>query len=191
MFPWAEHQAFVKTWLANPKQVGSLIPSSRRLAAAMADTVPWGNVRTVVELGAGTGAITARILEQKPPDTRFLVFERDRGFRQILLARFPTVTVFSEAKGLSTILWGSGIRTADAIVSGIPFALLTHVDRESLLDEIERALSPGGHFVAFQYWPQMYSALKRRFAIVRLSVVWANFPPAVVYQCTKAGRIEP
>lgn len=182
---WAEQRAFVRTWLSNPKQVGSVAPSSWRLAVAMVDAIPWAKVRTVVELGAGTGAITEQILKQKPEASHFLAFERDRGFRQMLLERFPTVPVFSEAGSLSAVLWGSGITSADAIVSGIPFALLTPTERASLLDEIDRALAPGGTFMAFQYSPQMYPALKKRFAQVTVKLVVANLPPAFVYCCRK------
>lgn len=189
MLPLAEQRVFIKTWLTNPCQIGSITPSSRRLAAAMASAIPWDSVRTVVELGAGTGAITGQILAHKSEGTRFLVFERERRFRHLLQGRFPTLPVYSEAKGLAAVLWGSGIKTADAIVSGIPFALLGRPEREQLLDEIDRALAPGGTFVAFQYWPQLYPELRRRFATVRLRLVAANLPPAVVFCCQK--RIGP
>lgn len=188
MLPWTEQRLFLKTWLSNPRQVGSVAPSSRRLATAMAAAIPWGAVRTVVELGAGTGAVTEQILKQKPAETQFLVFERERRFRNLLQRRFPTVPIFTEARSVAAVLWGSGIKTADAIVSGIPFALLSSSERESLLDEIDRVLAPGGTFVAFQYWPQLYPELKKRFASVGLRLVGANLPPAVVYCCTKAHQ---
>lgn len=185
MSTWAEQRVFFKSLLINPRQIGSIAPSSRRLAAAMAAAVPWASARTVVELGAGTGAITEQILARKPEETRFLLFERERGFRHLLQGRFPTVPVYSEAKSLSAVLWGTGIKTADVIVSGIPFALLTRSQRDSLLNEIDKALAPGGTFIAFQYWPQLYPELRRRFSDVRLRLVAGNLPPAVLYCCRK------
>lgn len=187
---WAEQRAFMRRWLSNPRQVGSVAPSSRRLAAAMVGAIPWERTRTVVELGAGTGAITEQILRSKPEESRFLAFERDQGFRQMLLERFPTVPVFSDAKSLSAVLWGSGISAVDAVVSGIPFALLSGLEREQLLDEIERVLAPGGTFVAFQYSPQMYPALRKRFASVTVRLVVANLPPAFVYGCGKSSDVR-
>src|SRR5882757_1586286 len=48
--------------LSNPGPVGSAVPSSRFLARRMASFLPRSPKGYVVELGAGTGAITAALL---------------------------------------------------------------------------------------------------------------------------------
>ncbi|MBZ6451536.1 MAG UNVERIFIED_CONTAM: phospholipid methyltransferase, partial [Paenibacillus polymyxa] len=53
-----EYLLFLQGFLTNPQRVGSLIPSSRFLAAKVVESVPWDEVKTVAELGSGTGAIT-------------------------------------------------------------------------------------------------------------------------------------
>lgn len=179
---WMERATFLRAWLNDPRSVGSVAPSSPQLARAMAALVPWERSRTVVELGAGTGAITERLLERRPEGVRLLAFERQPEFRALLRRRFPGLEVCPEASQLSGVL---GEERADAIVSGIPFALLTPEQREALLDEIEGALAPGGCFIAFQYAPVLLPALRRRFKRVRLRLVLANLPPAVIYGCWK------
>jgi len=54
---------FLQEWLANPQRTGSLVPSSRKLAAAMAHWLPSDPDSYVLELGPGTGAVTQALLE--------------------------------------------------------------------------------------------------------------------------------
>ncbi|MDO8276140.1 MAG: hypothetical protein Q7T22_11610, partial [Serpentinimonas sp.] len=49
---------FFRRWLANPLQMGSIIPSSAALGKLVAAAVRSGPEGMVLELGAGTGAIT-------------------------------------------------------------------------------------------------------------------------------------
>ena len=54
-----EGELFFRQWLRSPKSMGSVIPSSKFLARAVANEVAWQPGQYVVELGGGTGAITA------------------------------------------------------------------------------------------------------------------------------------
>ncbi|MES1180853.1 MAG: hypothetical protein ABUL66_03225, partial [Verrucomicrobiota bacterium] len=53
---------FLREWLANPQRMGSVTPSSRQLAAAMARWLPADPESFVLELGPGTGAVTQALL---------------------------------------------------------------------------------------------------------------------------------
>ena len=53
-----EGELFFKQWLRSPKSMGSVIPSSRWLARAVAAEVAWQPGQYVVELGGDTGAIS-------------------------------------------------------------------------------------------------------------------------------------
>ena len=53
---------FLQEWLANPKRTGSVVPSSKRLAAAMARWLPENPDSFVLELGPGTGIVTEALL---------------------------------------------------------------------------------------------------------------------------------
>ena len=52
---------FFRQWLRAPLKTASVVPSSPRLGRAMAMAIPPG-AEKVVELGAGTGAITRALL---------------------------------------------------------------------------------------------------------------------------------
>jgi len=47
---------FLRKFLLQPKQIGSVWPSSRFLAEKMVQYVAWSKVHSLPELGAGTGA---------------------------------------------------------------------------------------------------------------------------------------
>ena len=55
---WPE---FLRAWLRNPAQVGAVWPSSPRLSAKLARIAPGHGAPVVVELGPGTGAVTAQV----------------------------------------------------------------------------------------------------------------------------------
>ena len=53
---------FLQEWFANPKRTGSVVPSSKRLASAMARWLPKDPTRYVLELGPGTGVVTDALI---------------------------------------------------------------------------------------------------------------------------------
>lgn len=186
MLPWKERALFLGAWLQSPLGVGSVTPSAPALTRRMVERIRWQQVRTVVELGAGTGAITARLLATKPADVRLLAFEREPAFRDFLQQRYPDLELHGDVYQLGTVLAADGTQQVEAIVSGIPFGALPAADQEWLLDVVDRALAPGGQFVAFQYSLALRHRLRRRFARVDLGFTAANLPPAFIYYCQKA-----
>src|SRR5918996_452292 len=77
-----ETELFFRQWLRSPKSMGSIIPSSRALARAIAAQVAWQPGQVVVELGAGTGAISQALTDSGLP----LAFQRaivDQGLAAI------------------------------------------------------------------------------------------------------------
>jgi phospholipid N-methyltransferase len=180
---WSDRMLFLQAWMRDPLKVGSVTPSAPALVSRMLAPIHWDRVQTIVELGAGTGPMTAEILQRTPPHVRFLTFEREPAFRDLLTARHPGLEIYPEALELCRVLALTGRPTADVIISGIPFASLPGADQDLLLDEINRALAPGGMFIAFQYSALLYKRLKRRFARCHIAVVLGNLPPALVYTC--------
>lgn len=176
---------FLYKFLNNPKKIGSVTPSSSYLSRAMLKTVNWDEVDTFVELGAGTGAITAPIYERMKPGTRGLIIEQDRIMRRQLNDRFPQLHFRPLAEELSIYLEEFGIEQVDCIFSGLPFANFSSAHRLRILDQVIKCLKPGGQFIAFQYSLQMRGELLAYFDSVRLCFIPLNFPPAFVYCCIK------
>ena len=172
-------------FMKSPSQVGSVTPSSRFLAKKMLEPIDWGNVRSVAELGAGTGAFTKHIHELKSPKCEVTVFEKDDEMRNQLFALYPDLKYFGDARKLSEEVQSIGVGTLDAVVSGLPFALFKESDRERIIDEVIYSLKPNGIFITFQYSLQMKNLLTTKFSQVDISFVPLNIPPAFVYVCRR------
>ena len=58
---------FLYEAVMHPSMVGALFPSSKRLAYSLAQQISTNPPGLVIELGAGTGAITAALVDFKNP----------------------------------------------------------------------------------------------------------------------------
>ncbi|RED57140.1 class I SAM-dependent methyltransferase [Cohnella lupini] len=185
-----EARLFLRKFMGSPKEIGSVIPSSRHLTGSMVRAVPWHNVRKVAELGAGTGVITEAIARNVSPDARVYVFEKDSGMRRKLRMDYPDFVHAANAVHLDRVLGSDGQSQGqlDCILSGLPFYNFPQAFRDSLLEQIVNGLKPGGLFVAFQYSLQMKKQLSKHFVIERIKLVPLNFPPAFVYICRKGNE---
>jgi phosphatidylethanolamine/phosphatidyl-N-methylethanolamine N-methyltransferase len=66
---------FFKRWLANPLQMGSVIPSSPSLCNRIAALVERAPDEVVLEIGAGTGVISRALLAAGVPAEKLAVVE--------------------------------------------------------------------------------------------------------------------
>ncbi len=186
-----DHLQFLAGFLRKPRTVGAVAPSSGRLAREVLRYSDLWHADTVVELGAGTGAITREILDYVNPRARVIVVELDERHAELLTRRFPEVTVCHDsAENLRRILRRCGCRRADVVVSGLPWASLPPPVCERITAEILASLKPDGRLCGFGYvhavWHPAVRAFHERlrgnFAQVRISpVVWGNLPPAFAY----------
>jgi phospholipid N-methyltransferase len=191
---------FFGSFLRQPARVGSLLPSSPTLARALVQHCPLETARVVVELGPGTGAITAPILERLGPRTLFLALELDAGHARALAEQFPRLKSYHDsAEHLETYLRRHHVRCVDCVISGLPWANMRSELQERILRPVVRCLHPEGVFVAFGYaharWLpttlRFRKQLRRHFAEVHTSrVIWRNLPPAFVYTC-RGPRPDP
>lgn len=175
------------SFVRSPSSVGSIAPSSRHLVASMMAAIDWNETRTIAELGAGTGVMTAAIDRLRRRDSQFYCFEKDIAMRDELAAKYPDATFRSDAFTLEDTLASLNVRGLDCVVSGLPFANFGPKRSRQLLDGIHSVLNPGGLFVAFQYSWQLHRYLKKEYDAYRCRVVWLNVPPALVYVCRKAS----
>lgn len=176
---------FIQKFVRKPKQIGSVIPSSRFLADSMVSFIPWHRMQAVAELGAGTGAITQAIARSICPGTRVYLFEKDSRMRKQLIQEYPAFRCAANVTNMLRILEGDGESQLDCIVSGLPFYNFPQDVRDLLMEQILGALKPDGLFVAFQYSLQMRKQMSRRFSIEKIKFVPLNFPPAFIYVCRK------
>lgn len=180
---------FLRRFLHNPKNVGSIIPSSQHLANRMVNQIPWPEAEAIAELGSGTGAITRYIHQQVQDSTKVLLFEIDEAMRNNLQTAYPDFSCYPNAAHLVDFMKQEGVQQLDCIFSGLPFFNFELELRNTLVDQIYKALKPGGLFIAFQYSLQMKKTLSKHFIIEKIDLVPLNIPPAFVYVCRKKETI--
>jgi phospholipid N-methyltransferase len=177
-----EKLLFARKFAAAPRTVGSVTPSSPQLISSMFRNVDWQNTEVVAELGAGTGVMTKEILKRKDPGSRFFAFEIEKELRG-RLENDLKIDVYDDAAKLPQVLKAADCKSADLIVSGLPFAVLPNSVTVAVMRAVMRALSDNGTFIAFQYSYHMKSTFERLFEDVSTRLVVMNIPPAVVYEC--------
>lgn len=175
---------FIKGFLKNWKEVGSVIPSSRFLADKMLEPIDFEKAKVIVELGPGLGCITYKILEMMREDAKLIIFEINSDFcRELNNSKDSRLTVFN-VSALDMAYHLKEIK-ADYVISGIPLTTLTDESSWLLLKAVKNILSEGGVYIQFQYSLSAYKKLKSLFSKVVLKFTLFNAPPAFVYQCVK------
>jgi phosphatidylethanolamine/phosphatidyl-N-methylethanolamine N-methyltransferase len=186
----SESRLFLRRWLHNPLRIGAIAPSSRRLADAMARLVPAGGPGWIIELGGGTGVITAALLRAGIAPGRLAVIERDPLLHRHLCERFPKVHVIhGDAARLGETLRPLGVDHAAAIVSGLPLLSIPRPIQDEIVRGAFRLLSPGAPFIQFTYGPM--SPIGRERMNVEGHVarrVIGNLPPASVWVYRRPGE---
>jgi phospholipid N-methyltransferase len=181
---------FLRSFIAHPRQVGAVLPTSRRAVSDLLDMASLPHAKVAVELGAGTGVYTKEILARLPSDGRLLAFETDRSLAGALTSRLPDrrLEVLAEsAEGMDARLAGA---RPEVIVSALPFTSLPGPVRQKVLDECRRLLAPGGVMLVLQYSPFVRADLESRWPEVRRRISPLNVPPAFLYAC-RAGVEKP
>lgn len=176
------HAAFMMIAFANPALVGAVCPSSRWLAAAMADAAR--GARLLVELGAGTGAITQALVAQHPA-VPLVAVELQPGLADLLQQRFAHIDV--RRAGAHEVLAALSARASPqtVLVSSLPFCSLPAPWRESTVEAIASFLRADGRRRLVQYTYR----LKAPFELPacsdlrwsRVGRVWRNAPPASLW----------
>lgn len=118
---------FLRGAFKNLHEVGSIIPSSKAVAKAMTAALRQKEApRRILEVGAGTGPITARIVREMKPGDQLDIYEINPKFSDFLTRRFETDPAFQRVREQCTI-YTAGVETIervptyDIIISAIPF----------------------------------------------------------------------
>ena len=181
----------LRKFFSNAKTVATIAPSSRSLSRAAVRGIDWSKTKCVVELGAGTGPLTAALVQAAPPGVRLVINEYLPEFCQSLRQKFPTLEIVEgDARRLTEMLADRGIAQVDCVVSGLPLTHFAKADREAVIDQAAKVLGPDGEFRQLTTFPWIYRYIYRRyFRDVRFKLVLWNLPPGGVYYCR--GWIPP
>ncbi|GEL17850.1 class I SAM-dependent methyltransferase [Pseudonocardia asaccharolytica] len=191
----AARRAFLAAVLRRPARIGAVAPSSPELGALLASIVPCHGTPVVVELGAGTGAISDMIAARLPAGARHLAVEVDPALAEYLRRSRPGLEVVEgDATQLAALLAERGVAAVDAVVSGLPWALFGSAAQRAILGHVADVIGPTGGFTTFAYRHAMPMAAARRFRrtlhevfdeVLVTRTVWRNVPPAFGYVCRR------
>ena len=176
---------YFRTFLRCKADVASIAPSSRATARAMLRGLEALSSGVVVELGAGTGAITSELLGNIGGSCETIIVERDHEFFNRLRERFPgTQIVEGDALDFDRLLDERNISQVDHVLCELPLNWLVPNQRDRLLNAVCRRLKPEGSFrqLSHAIW-RPRPTLCRYFQDVSLQLVWRNLPPAGCFIC--------
>lgn len=206
-----EQRVFLRQFFQRYHTTGSVLPSSRSLAKALCRFVgkpleAGGAPREILEVGPGTGAVTAQLVARMQPADRLTLVELNDDFVQHLRERFENEPAFQRVADRTNIIHGRledvpGEQSYDLIISGLPLNNFAVGEVETILSIFERLLKPTGVLSFFEY-----IAIRRVKAVVTSSAgrarlrgigqalsrtldgreirrdwVWPNVPPAWVH----------
>lgn len=192
---------FLAALLRSPATMGAVTPSSSHLAARLAAVVPWTGEPVVVELGPGTGSVTAAVERRLGGRGRHVAVEIDPVLAVHLRAGHPDVEVLvGDAVELRRLLAEHQVPAADTVVSGLPWTLISPDAQRAIVDATARSLRPGGSFATLAYLHALPVPAARRFRallgeafdeVLTTRTVWRNLPPAVTYVCRRPHQAAP
>jgi phosphatidylethanolamine/phosphatidyl-N-methylethanolamine N-methyltransferase len=202
---WTECREFFAQFRRHYFTTGSILPSSRSLGRALAWAMRQrsGPAR-VLEVGPGTGAVTAEILGRLGSADRLDIVEINENFIRVLQRRFETEPLFRSRRGQVRLIHAplqevTGTGLYDFMISGLPLNNFPLALVRDIFHAYRRLLKPGGVLSYFEYlWIRDLKRLlagrrdRRRLHVLgrylerqiraaqfREQWVFFNFPPAV------------
>jgi phosphatidylethanolamine/phosphatidyl-N-methylethanolamine N-methyltransferase len=223
-----DQRVFLQQFFRQYHTTGSVLPSSRALAKALCRFVeadPDGHAhnngtgasgkpgpREILEVGPGTGAVTARLVNVLQPEDRLTLVELNDDFVRHLRTRFDTESAFQAVSDRTQIVHGRLEDLPDqqryhVVISGLPLNNFAVPEVEQILGIFQHLLGPAGTLSFFEYIAirRAKSLVSGRSGRARLQGigqvlhrtlqgreikrdwVWPNLPPAWVHHVRFSG----
>jgi phosphatidylethanolamine/phosphatidyl-N-methylethanolamine N-methyltransferase len=174
---------FLRSWLANPLRMGSVIPSSDALCRRVVRQGWPEPGRAVLELGTGTGVLARAFIAAGLSPERLILVEIDTRLTAHLREQFPAATVIEgDARELPSLLPERWQGRIGSVVCGIPLVLLPEAEQRRFIDAMTE-VAPGRGFLHYSYCvtsPLPY----RKHGLTARREAWTplNLPPASVWR---------
>ena len=155
------------------------------------DPIPASYDGEIIELGAGTGALTLG-LATKCPNARITACEINPMLAQVTRTNLDMAGLSDRVQVLSSpaehLLESRAedpARRVNFVLSGIPLCNLNREHVQRLLAAVSGALKPGGWYIQFQHSLIDRKKIRDSFWRLRTVPVILNLPPAFVYFAQK------
>lgn len=164
-----EGALFIHRFILSPSDIGALFPSSSGLINAMTRKIDEGVAkdtppRRYLDIGAGTGSFTSKMVEKMRPEDVLDVVEYDpelcvhlqKRFRHLPNVHIHNVSIFDFAPPYQY----------DVIVTGLPLNNFSSKDVERAFEKYVDLTREGGSFSYFEYMllPTINHCIKRVFS---------------------------
>jgi len=188
--------AFALGCLRDPRRMGAVAPASRALARAIVSEVWRSQPGVVVEVGAGTGAITQELVTTAAALERLVVIERDPDFARMLHRAYPRAEVLNRCASQVDQL---PIQTGSPVtlVSSLPLLSMPRDEARQCVDAMLALINrqPASRLIQYTYAaPHLrpFHGIPPGWQWRRSASVWANLPPATVWALERVpGSINP
>ncbi len=207
MIDLKEKLVFLRQLQSSFDNIGAVLPTSPSAAEAMVrEILKDKRPKRILEVGPGTGAVTARLVELMQKGDELVLCELNAGFVDFLERRFEREPAFQRVRDQVKIVCSNVIDLLEDngfnyIVSSLPFSRLEPALVREILEKYKRMLLPAGvlTFIEYQYLRKLSArftlgttrdrlegveevvrAYVRDYAF-RCEPVIRNIPPAVVY----------
>jgi len=175
-----------KQILKNPRELGTVAPSSPYLAKCVVSSANINPSQYVVEIGAGTGPITRHIIKEVDPN-KFCIVEPNAEMLQSLREEYPKSHHSAEyVQQLESVTSSLGWKNVDVVVSSLPWSIFPRESVIGGLEAIHSVLRSNGKVLTLvyshaQYFPSslyLEHQFNRYFEhVYRTRTTWRNVPP--------------
>lgn len=174
---------FLRAWLRAPLVTAAMVPSGKLLSRALAEAVDPAVPGPVVELGPGTGPVTAALVQRGVSPDRLILIEYLPEFCDLLRRRYPTARVIAgDAFAAPEFLRSLDVGPLAAVVSCLPLYGKTPERRLGLLQDLLQLGTTGMPFVQATNFPRSPIPFDEASIAGKASPrIWFNMFPAVVW----------
>src|SRR6185436_8384723 len=174
---------FLRSWVRAPFATAAFLPSGRQLARAAAMLIDPRVQGPVVELGPGTGPVTAALVERGVAPERLILIELNTEFCALLRNRYPAARIIAaDAFEAPAIFKTLNVGPLSAIISFLPLYGKTPEFRQNMLLDLLRLGRRETPFIQATYFPR--SPIPIDGALIEATPsrrIWRNLVPAVVW----------
>ncbi len=169
------------SYFKNIFTTGAVTKTPKRVLKKIVNEVPPGNLRVVVELGAGKGEITRNIIAKVNRDCQYTAFEINPEFAESLKKDFPRIEVITEdALNFNTHL----TKKADLLICSLPLSFFEKKVRRQLLENIKANVTDKGKVIILFHAFWIIPELKEAFPKYKLTISF-HIPPYYIISYTK------
>lgn len=170
---------FLKKFFKDHHKVGSLIPSSKKLAEVLSSSLRESD-KFILEIGGGTGSVMTALDEKRNNNQRISVVELDSDFARVLqsLSKVDRVEIIQ-----GDFLRLSFLSKYDYVICSLPLSNFSQETNDLVAEKIVKVTNVGALVVFFEYigFEKRLDKMRNSGLVYQRSLrVLGNFPPARV-----------